>query len=282
MLIKNTIRKNKKKKVNKAGRKKNGCGFVDKIIDKLPFELHLPSYQFAGPGTRLSERLARGDKGINKLDEFCREHDIAYATHKDSSERRKADEKLGDEALKRVFSKDANFGERAASLLVSAAMKAKTGLSKIGLGVSKLNCRKKSKKTSKEMAFTTLVKNARDGIRKSKATNVDMAVKAALRSAKKSARGKNIKIPRILKVPSFTGGVLPILPILAGLGAIGSIVGSTAQVVKTAKAIKAAEEQLKENKRHNKAMEMKIGNGLYLRPHKKGNGLYLRPASKNW
>lgn len=281
MVKQRSTRENKKRISNKV-KTKRGRGIFNKIIDKLPFELHLPSYQFCGPGTKLEKRLARGDKGINKLDEFCREHDIAYANNKDSSERNKADKKLGSEAFKRVFSKDANFGERAASLLVSAAMKAKTGLSKIGLGIPKMNSRKKPKKSSKGITFATLVKDAKAGIKKSKSKSIDAAVKAALLSAKKSAKGKRIKVPRILKVPSYTGGVLPLVPILAGLSAIGALVGSASRVVKTANEIKKAQEHLDESKRHNRVMELKVGNGLYLRPHKSGNGLYLRPASKNY
>lgn len=149
------VKESSKRKVRKVV--KRGRGILNSIIDNIPIELHLPSYQYCGPGTKLSERLARGDKGVNKLDALCKEHDIAYENHKDSSERYIADKKLGSEAFKRVYSKDAKFGERAASLLVSAAMKAKTGLSKIGRGVSKLNFRKKPKK----VAFATLVKDAK-------------------------------------------------------------------------------------------------------------------------
>lgn len=65
----------------------------------------------------MTERLRRGDKGVNGLDELCKTHDIAYATHKDSEERYKADKELASGALKRLFSKDAGLGERAASLL---------------------------------------------------------------------------------------------------------------------------------------------------------------------
>lgn len=281
MVKQKSVKRNKERKSKKA-RTKRGRGIFDKIIDKLPFELHLPSYQFCGPGTKLEKRLARGDKGINKLDEFCREHDIAYANNKDSSERYKADKKLGSEAFKRVFSKDAKLGERAASLLVTAAMNAKTGLSKIGLGIPKMNSRKKSKKSPKEITFATLVKDAKAGIKKSKSKSIDAAVKAALQSAKKSAKGKRIKVPRVLKVPSYTGGVLPLVPILAGLSAIGAVVGSVSNVVRTANSVKKAQESLDESKRHNRAMELKVGNGLYLRPHKSGNGLYLQPASKNY
>lgn len=283
MVIRKSTKKIKKKGKPRKTSTKGGMGLLDTIIDKLPFELHLKGYNFLGPGTKLEKRLARGDNGINKLDEFCKEHDIAYATHKDSAERYKADKKLGSEALKRVFSKDAKLGERAASLLVSAAMKAKTGLTKVGLGVSKLNCKKKkkSKKSSKEIAFATLIKDAKAGIKKSKVKSVESMVNAALRSAKKTAQSGRVKPPRILKVPSYTGGVLPIVPILAGLSAIGAIVGSASNVVRTAKDINVKQQQLEEFKRHNKAIEMKVGKGLYLRPHAKGSGLYLNPSPKN-
>ena len=57
---------------------KTGKGFLNTAINKLPFEVHVPGYQFCGPGTNLKKRLARGDKGINPLDSACRTHDIAY------------------------------------------------------------------------------------------------------------------------------------------------------------------------------------------------------------
>lgn len=253
-------------------------------------------------GTKLAERLERGDKGVNGLDELCKTHDIAYAAHKDSAERYKADKELASGALKRVFSKDASLGERAASLLVTTAMKTKTGLSKFGggggggsiFGSCKRRRRRRSlKKKTKSSTFAALVKDAKNGIKKSKAQTVGSAIMAALRSAKTFRKGKRIKMPRIIKVPSISGGVLPILPILAGLGAVGSLVGSATSVVKALKDIRNAKEQLAENKRHNKAMEVKVGtglylgvskqgSGLYLRPYSKGKGLYLKPAPKNF
>lgn len=277
-----------RKPTRKARRKScktiQGSGILDRIIDKLPFEVHLPSYQYCGPGTKLDKRLSRGDPGINKLDTFCKEHDIFYATNKDSSKRYKADKKLGSEAFSRVFSKDAKLGERAASLLVSAAMGVKTGLTKLGRGISSVDCRKKNrknrktkknKKPSKEIVFTSLVKDVRKDIRKSKAKTLDAQINTALKSAKRTVIGKKIRIPRILRVPSFTGGVLPLIPILAGLSAIGAIAGSAAGVVKTAKDIKVAQKHLEETERHNRAMELKVGNGLWLRPNVRGGGLYL-------
>lgn len=32
---------------------KRGDGIIDKIIDKVPFEMHVPGYQFCGPGIHL-------------------------------------------------------------------------------------------------------------------------------------------------------------------------------------------------------------------------------------
>ena len=52
---------------------------LNRAINALPFELHIPGYQFCGPGTQLTKRLTRGDAGINPLDAACREHDIAYS-----------------------------------------------------------------------------------------------------------------------------------------------------------------------------------------------------------
>jgi len=64
---------------------------LNRAINALPFELHIPGYQFCGPGTHLEKRLARGDRGINSLDAACREHDIAYSRSNDLAERHVAD-----------------------------------------------------------------------------------------------------------------------------------------------------------------------------------------------
>lgn len=74
------------KKRTKRATKKRGVGLLNKIIDKLPFELHVPGYQYCGPGTHLQKRLTRGDPGINPLDTACKRHDIAY-TDKNSENR---------------------------------------------------------------------------------------------------------------------------------------------------------------------------------------------------
>ncbi|CAG4937406.1 unnamed protein product [Parnassius apollo] len=103
---------------------KEGSGIINIVIDNLPFELHLPGYQFCGPGTKPQRRLLNGGFGINKLDEACILHDIAY-TNKDSGARQKADLELLKMAKRRLKSEDAREREKIASWIVKNAMKAK-------------------------------------------------------------------------------------------------------------------------------------------------------------
>ena len=101
-----------------------GRGIFNSALNRLPFELHIPGgYQFCGPGTKLRKRLARGDKGINGLDQACKEHDIAYSQNREDLEaRRAADSILADKAWKRVFDKDSTVGERVAAYATANAM----------------------------------------------------------------------------------------------------------------------------------------------------------------
>lgn len=108
--------------------------FINRLIDALPFEIHAYKHNYCGPGTKLSKRLARGDRGINKLDEGCREHDIAYSQHRDLESRRKADLELSRLAGERFGAADASLGERATAALVKTAMVLKR---KLGAGVKR-------------------------------------------------------------------------------------------------------------------------------------------------
>ena len=49
-------------------------------------ELHIPRYQFCGPGTKVFTRLSRGEQGINELDRACRIHDIEYLKYAGDNE----------------------------------------------------------------------------------------------------------------------------------------------------------------------------------------------------
>lgn len=119
---------------------------VNRAVDVLPLELHLPGYRFCGPGTKLEERLARGERGINVLDEACREHDIAYAKYKDNERRRIADRVLASRAWERVKASDSGISERAYAAAVAAVMKAKSALGS-GRGGGGTKKKKKTTKT---------------------------------------------------------------------------------------------------------------------------------------
>lgn len=250
---------------------KRGRGIFNKVLQKLPFELHVPGYRFCGPGTKLEQRLARGEVGINKLDEACRRHDIAYSQYTDLDERHKADQVLAQEAAARITAKDSGWRERATALGIKGAMKTKV---KLGLGVAN------RMKKGKGLSFRAAVNKARKEIEKQKPFNDLEAAKVALNSIKRSIN-KRKKNPRVIKIPK-SGGFL--IPLFAGLSALGALAGGAANIAKTANEAKAAAAELKEKQRHNIAMEknIPIGKGLYLKPYKTGGlGLYLKPFEKN-
>lgn len=303
--------KKRKTKKKRSGRKnknkklltKRGTGLIDKIIDKIPVELHVPKYQFCGPGTKLKKRLARGDQGINPLDSACKEHDISYSNHSDTTNRSVADKKLQKEAFKRFLSKDASIGERATALGVAAAMKIKRTLTGKGLkccvkkkkGLTKkkkVKGKRSKKKVSKKplrkktVSFNSVVKNVNKAIKKSKPGNIETAIKLAVATVKNTSKGKHVKAPRTIKVPHYSGGVLPLVPIFAGLSALGSIVGSSVSIANAIDRAKKAQMELEESKRHNHVIEdvvisSKAGRGFYLHSGKHGKGFYLSQKSKN-
>lgn len=255
-----------------------GKGLVNTLINKLPFELHLPGYQYCGPGTKLQKRIARGDPGINSLDKACKEHDIFYSKYKNKEDRHIADRILSEKAWQRAKSSDADFKERANAWLVTNAMKAKV---KFGMGVGR---KSKTKKSSTRKLLQRAIQNARRTIRTKKPEAMKSAINIALKAAKDIVKTNKstIEMPRVIPVPKV-GGVLPFLiPLFAGLSAIGALGGSAAHIAKAVNAAKSAREQLAESSRHNKTMEaIAMGKGLHLKPYKNGLGLYLNSHSKN-
>ena len=49
---------------------------------------------YLGPGTRLKERVRRGDRGVNRLDELAKIHDIDYSRAKNLKDKWKDDDKM--------------------------------------------------------------------------------------------------------------------------------------------------------------------------------------------
>ncbi len=90
-------------------------------------EYHLPGYNFCGPGTKLSERLARGDLPINELDACCMVHDIIYSETRSSSKRVDADRKLRNCALALIGNPLTPATLRAEAAIVSLAMLTQPG-----------------------------------------------------------------------------------------------------------------------------------------------------------
>lgn len=261
----------------------HGLGIVNSVINKLPFELHVPGYQYCGPGTRLKKRLARGDPGKNPLDTACKEHDIAYSNYKENLDKRhRADKLLQEAAWKRVKSSDATLGEKSVALLVTGAMKLKR---KLGMGL-----KKKERKVKKVALRKGIVLKARTALKQlKKIKNLKEGAKIALSAARMAVKTvggrKRVRAPRIIPI-SKQGGILPLLPIFAGLSALGTLAGGAAGIVTAVNKTKNAQKQLDEAKRHNKTIESvllgKKGGGLYLQPHRQGLGLYLKPSTKNY
>ena len=111
-----------------------GKGVVNDLLNSgmLP-EMHLPGHNYTGPGTKVRQRLLRGDKPINQLDKAAQFHDLAYLAFKKPEERHIFDKKLQNEAWDIVKNKNASLRDKMEAGLVSGLM---YGKRKLGLGVS--------------------------------------------------------------------------------------------------------------------------------------------------
>lgn len=228
------------------------------LINKLPIEFHLPGYNYCGPGTKLSKRLARGDKGINELDDYCKQHDIAYNKYSDLNHRHQADIKLLKMARTRMSAKNATVGEKIAANIVNKTM------------LAKVNCGAGIKKN-----FKNVVTHTKKRIQKMKPKCKKMAMELAFAAAKELVSNSPVQLPRVIPIPK-TGGVLPLIPIFAGLSAIGGLSGGVAGIAKAYNEFKAAKRRLIELKRHNEKMEsLCVGKGLQLKPYKDGLAIYV-------
>lgn len=248
---------------------------INWLINHLPFELHLPGYNYCGPGTKLIKRLTRGDKGVNKLDEYCKNHDIAYYKSSNLKDRHIADLVLLKMAKKRLLAPDASTGEKFAARLVTNAM-----LAKIKTGTGLKTCQQKSspkKNSGKSLKkkLKNVISLTKKQMKKLKPKCKKAAISLAMAAARELANDSSIKLPRIIPIPK-TGGVLPLIPIFAGLSAAGALAGGAAGIAKTINEYKMAKKLYDESKRHNEKIEaLCIGKGLHLKPHKDGLGIFV-------
>lgn len=113
---------------------KRKISFIDRILGKLP-EIHIRGYYFCGPNTNLKERV--DVSGINKLDDACKDHDIAYTESNDLEWRCNADKILFLKAIKRIYARDSRFGERFVAIIVSTLISIKMFLAKIEIFINR-------------------------------------------------------------------------------------------------------------------------------------------------
>lgn len=239
-----------------------GEGLLNNIINNLPFELHLPGYNYCGPGTKLRERLIRGDEGINALDNYCKQHDIAYMKSKNLEDRHKADRILMKMSKKRAASTQSSLKEKLAANIINKTMVIKLAN---GAGLKK--------------TFRNIVSIAKKHIRKSKPKCKKVALDLAFAAIKELASDSNVKIPRVIPLPK-TGGFLPLIPIVTGLSAAGALVKRASAIAGMIRKFQNAQKTWNEMKRLNQKFEtVTLGKGLQLKPYKNGLGIYA--SSKN-
>ena len=65
-----------------------GGSFINPLVNKLTFEMHLPGHNFTGPGTKLNKRLnpngmpKEWSMPINRVDNAACHHDLCYSKQK--------------------------------------------------------------------------------------------------------------------------------------------------------------------------------------------------------
>lgn len=145
---------------------KTGSGFVNTLLRKLPLpemHLNLPSniqseqvpngsfnnkntYSYCGPGTKVQKRIQEGYKGINSLDQACKQHDIFYSQHSKTKDRNHADDILAKRAAEIALDPNEPEYVRNDAKLVNTFM---AGKSWMGMGFPK-NVKARSLKRAKK------------------------------------------------------------------------------------------------------------------------------------
>ena len=70
-----------------------GGSFLNSLVNKIPFEMHLPGHNFTGPGTKLNKRLnpdgtpKEWSMPINRVDNAAYHHDLCYSKYDDTKTR---------------------------------------------------------------------------------------------------------------------------------------------------------------------------------------------------
>ena len=106
-----------------------GGSFLNTLVNKLPFEIHLPGHNFTGPGTKLYKRLnpdgmpSEWSIPINRVDNAAYHHDLCYSKHDDTKTRNEVCDKIMLGKLSRIVNQ--TLRERIDKSLVGKLIKAK-------------------------------------------------------------------------------------------------------------------------------------------------------------
>ena len=86
-----------------------GGSLLNKFINNLPVELHLPGHNFTGPGTKSNKRLNPDLKPkewsipVNRVDKAAYHHDICYLENDDTATRNAVCDKNMLKELKGIY-----------------------------------------------------------------------------------------------------------------------------------------------------------------------------------
>ena len=117
---------------------KGGMYTLNKMINSLPVEIHLPGHNFTGPGTKLNKRLnpdltpKKWSKPINRVDKAAYNHDICYLKNNDTVTRNAVCDKNMLKELKGIY--NPTIRERMERGLVSSLIGTKA---RFGWGLNK-------------------------------------------------------------------------------------------------------------------------------------------------
>ena len=115
-----------------------GGSLLNKVINNLPVEMHLPGHNFTGPCTKLNKRLKpdltpkEWSKPINRVDKAAYHHDICYLKNDDTATRNAVCDKNMLKELKGIY--NPTIREKMEKGLVSSLIGTKA---RFGWGINK-------------------------------------------------------------------------------------------------------------------------------------------------
>ena len=83
----------RKLRLNLLKKEVAGGSFLNTLVNKLPFKMHLPGHNFTGPVTKIYKRLNQDEtpkewrKPINRVDNAAYHHDLCYSKHDETKTR---------------------------------------------------------------------------------------------------------------------------------------------------------------------------------------------------